>query len=127
MGIKPGNVVELNVGQGEVLVLSRCIVGILVVLGIGLSFVDGILLLLEEFVESLRSDTPATQVEVATILHSQLQAALPLQALTGLFFRREVGSGIEIDLALVGSVGNMLGNRILGTLADVVDDGTGFL
>ena len=84
--------------------------GVLVILGVGLSVVDDVLLLLKELIQRLRSDAPAAQVEVSAILHSELQTALPLQALTGLLLAGEVGSGIEVDLALVGSILDVLGH-----------------
>ena len=122
LGIETRYIVELDVRQREVLVLAWCEMGILVVLCIGLSIVDHIFFCLEEGIQCLRGDTPATQVEEAATLHSHLQAALPLQTLAGCILILEIGIWIEGDLALVFCISDVLLYRVLGTLTDGVDD-----
>ena len=95
--------------------------------GFGVYICVGVVLFAgKEGVQRFRSNTPAAEVKVAVSFHGHLQSAFPTQALAGRFLVLEVGGRIEGYLALVGGIGNVLADRVGGTLTDGIDDGTGF-
>ena len=85
--------------------------------------VGSVLCLVKVCIQSLRSDAPTAKVEEAAILHGHFQTTLPLQALTCMFLSVEiVFNRIFCDLALVGSIFNMLAYRVGSTTSDGIDN-----
>ena len=122
--IQSRHIIELVVRYRIELVLACRVMGILQVCGIGLSVIHILLLIGEVSIERLGSNAPATQVEVASVLHCQLQSAFPTQTLACSLLVLEVRLRIEGDVTLDLGVCDVLVYRVLGTQTDVVDDVT---